>query len=126
MKQLAGIVLGIFLLWGGARAAHASGYGYVCSMYDYTPNFVGYGNYGGVIVNVYSGPSCTGNYVTSGYICSLGATLTPCNGSWLRDELQMLSMSTKLQQAASANERIFFQTDSGGYLYNFLFYAGGY
>jgi hypothetical protein len=124
-KTAIGIVFGALLLVGASRAAHASGYGYICNTEDYTPSS-SVGNFGAVVANIYSGPSCTGSYLNGGFYCSTGASSGLCSLTWLLDEPQLMNLSAKLQRAAIANQKVFFATDGYGNLSSIYFYAAGY
>jgi hypothetical protein len=126
MKALSSLVFGGLLLVGASGVAHAgSGYGYVCSLYE-SPSASIYGNFGGVSVNVYSGPSCTGSYVGGGVFCTTGATSQCSYSSYYRDEPQQMSFIQRVESAMTTNQKVYLYVDGSGNPYNLLFYAQGY
>ena len=81
MKRIIGIgLLAAAIFVAGAaldRKAEASvvgKYGYVCNLAHYPFSGPSYGNFGMISLTVYSGPNCSGTFVTYVSIYSTGAT----------------------------------------------------
>ena len=124
-KQILGLIGGALLLLGFARTASAgSGLGYVCTTFDSQAGSLG--NSGGVLVNFYTGPSCTGNFVAGGYVCTTGATYSLCATNYLRDEAQLMSLYGNIQRAEVANQHVYVSLDGSGNIATIYFYAAGY
>ena len=128
LSRLCGFVLVALLVVGAAPKAHAgSGYGYVCYVQFYTPSPGSWGGtYGYLFLTLYSGPSCTGNFVGGGQICSTNAISGHCDGSFLHDEHQLMTLFGMLQHAAVSSEKLYLALDSKSFdPYELIFYAAG-
>ena len=125
MKTLAGIVFAASVLVGGV--AHAGGYGYICNLTELPSSSWGHGNAGGVQLNVYANPQCTGAYVGGGVFCTTGAVAGQCSTAYgLRDEAQQVGFIERLEHAMNNNQHIYLYTDSSGNVSNVLFYSQGW
>jgi hypothetical protein len=127
MKTAIAIVFGALLLVGASRTAHADGSGYVCDIVDLeqaTSVAQGLGNFGAIWFDIYSGKSCSGNYVFGGYTCTTGSTSTVC-GPMLLSQPELMNMSAKLQRAQLANQNLYVWTSSRG-MYQLLYNPAGY
>src|SRR5438067_1734794 len=103
MNKLLGLACGILLLLGVSRAHAGGDYGYVCYTNAAPPPANSHlGNYGGVTISFYSGPSCTGTFLHYGFFCSIGATYSSCS-SILYPEATLNALYGNLQRAASVN-----------------------
>src|SRR5262245_2407231 len=70
-------IVGTLLMTGvGSASAYT---GYVCST-SYSPGNidVNLGTYGYTYLTLYSGPDCTGNFVYTGYLCTVNAVSSVC------------------------------------------------
>jgi hypothetical protein len=136
LSKLLGFLVAALLLFGISRSAHAgSGYGYACDViFQNSPtSFIQYynnqgtgGRDGYLYVSFYTGPSCTGNWLTGAFICSGGATNTGCSQQFLLTDSQLQSMYGNLQRAAGANQKVYVALDGNAALYELALYAGGY
>jgi hypothetical protein len=122
---------------GISRTANAagSGYGYVCDViFQNSPtSFIQYYNNGGnggtagyLYVSFYTGPSCSGNWLTGAFVCSTGATNTGCSPQLALSDGQLQSMWGNIQRAAAGNQKVYVALDSSSALYELAFYAAGY
>jgi hypothetical protein len=129
MKMLVAVlVLVLGLIAGKVQAQTAPGLGYMC-LTGYVPNAPeapGTGTYGYGLVTLYSGPSCSGNFLAGGYVCSEGATSAQCNPSYLYDQTSLLAVIRSLEAAALANTRVFIGWDVKNRFEYALFYGAGY
>lgn len=99
----AAMVLG--LLTAGAGSASANSFGsYVCAV-NYNPGSSTFGSYGYVLINVTSGPDCTGTLTFVGYLCSAGATNSGCTNDSLAlySYWNMPQMAIELMEASQWN-----------------------
>lgn len=105
-KLIIGTALALLSLIAVENRAHAAGgNGYVCSVrQDPFPSVLG--QYGNIYVTLYSGPSCTGTYVSSNTFCSTGSNApTQCSGYNL-DQPSLISFMDNMRSAAATNERL--------------------
>jgi hypothetical protein len=136
MPKLLGFVMAALLLVGISRSAHAgSGYGYVCDViFQNSPtSFIQYYNNGGtggqngyLYLSFYTGPSCTGNWVTGAFACSGGATNTGCSQQLILTDSQLQSLYGTLQRVAAANQKVYVGLDSSAALDEVAIYSAGY
>jgi hypothetical protein len=104
---------------------------YLCSVTYYPGAGTSVGNEGNVRITVYTGPSCTGSFVDTYYLCTGGATANVCSSvSIYRYERSgLLAMFSALQRAASLDQRVTVGTTNACYaggtscLANVSFYA---
>jgi hypothetical protein len=136
LPKMLGFVMAALLLLGVSRSAHAgSGYGYVCDViFQNSPtSFIQYYNNGGnggrdgyLFVTFYTGPSCSGNWLTGAFVCSGGATNNGCSQQYILTDSQLQSLNGNLQRAAAGNQKVYVGLDSSYALDEVAFYAAGY
>jgi hypothetical protein len=136
LSKMLGFVLAALLVVGISRSAHAgSGYGYVCDViFQNSPNsFIQYYNNGGnggrdgyLYLSFYTGPSCSGNWLTGAFVCSGGATNTACSQQFSLTDSQLQSLYGNIQRAGAANQKVYVGLDSTAALYELAIYAAGY
>ena len=97
------------LLLGTAQAQASTANGYICSAV-HDPSSGSLGNAGYIYASVFSGPSCTGSQVASGYFCSTGATSSTCGRIY--SEASLLHLMDRMQAAAAVNQRVAVSIDS--------------
>lgn len=104
MKKLSTLcaALAVFLI---SLTAHAT-FGYVCYVNQY--NFSGFGSYGGILINFYTGPNCTGSMQFVGYACTTGSTTNVCSSSSFNtySEAQLMNLFDSLTESGRAGTRI--------------------
>jgi hypothetical protein len=131
-----GFLIAALLALGIAKTAHAgSGYGYACDViFQNSPtSFIQYYNNGGtggrdgyLYVSFYTGPSCSGNWLTGAFVCSGGATNSGCSQQYILSDSQLQSLYGNIQRAAAANQKVYVGLDSTAALYEISFWAAGY
>jgi hypothetical protein len=136
VSKMLGFVMAALLLLGISRNAHAgSGYGYVCDViFQSSPtSFIQYYNNGGnggqngyLYVSFYTGPSCSGNWLTGAFICTSGATNNGCSQQFLLTDGQLQSMHGNIQRAAASNQKVYVGLDGAAALSEVAFYSAGY
>jgi hypothetical protein len=126
MKRLmVGTLLAAALLAAPA-AAHAEGYGYLCDILLF-PGSGAKGNFGTLWTSIYSGPSCTGTVVSSGYVCTQGATdTTNCPTYAQYSEMQFNTLFKVAQGALDAGSKVYVYTAGTNGVYALTFYAPGF
>lgn len=104
MKHLLGAVacVGVCLLADAAKAD------YVCKANFSPVTTTGKGNSGYVQFTTYSGPDCTGSFISVWNFCSVGATSSSCteNTAMHYTSTQLLSQWDALRLALSSNLRL--------------------
>jgi hypothetical protein len=123
-KALLALVFGVFLLVVPSAARAFSGTAYICDV-NIWPIPTSEGSQGYFYLSLYSGPSCTGNYLFNGFFCTVGATDPIC--TYAIPAYMVSGLLSSSIDAARSNQRIFVQTNGQSQAYaNIYFYAGGY
>ena len=123
-KMLVGLALGLLSLIAVEKQVHAAGgVGYVCNVLLNTGASAN-GNYGSVVVGLYSGPSCSGTYLGYNTFCTAGASASTCT-PWPYTEAGVIALFNNLRAAASTNEKITITTYNSNPA-NVEFWATGY
>ncbi len=110
------------------RMASAAGPGFFCNVQLVTGSS-SLGTSGYVVLSITSGASCGGTFLSSGFICSAGATTSDCTGSGVGMKLtmdQLVAMFAAIHDAELANEKVFYVITPGAVYQQFQFMAAGY